>query len=418
MPIPFPTSSAPGVNAHEGAGRLQNVYAEKATPAARSPVIWRRTPGIALEVTAGVEVHCRALVESTQPGDLDSQVVFTIFNNNAFIVERTGNSWSPFTQLTGSISGTRPLTYAKNNASNPDIIVCKPEGRAFQITASAVTALDVVDSDWPSDINSVCQLDGYFLATRPTGTIVASDLNSTSISSSSFTTADARPDGLYRIVAYRKEAFAFGFSSCQVYRDIGASPFPLEPVTTITSGLCGTSAVAGWEDGWTGNVLAWADTDNQCKKLVGYEAVPFSTPDVSRAIETCADKFLLEAYVWMSGGNAFWALTSPGEWTWVHNFTTGEWHEQYSNGRTDCRISATCNLGGDWVVGDRTTGKIGRISSTTYQEFAETLTWLIESGPVHNFPGHADIARADFDFTRNSTASTVSISWSNDGGQN
>jgi len=411
--ITFPTSSAPGVNPHEGSGRLVNVYAEKSPPAARFPVTWRRTPGVPLETTVVGVTHCRMIFDDTRPGGGREAQGFVIFNDDAYYGERdSSGTW--FLADIGGIPGSRPLTMAKNNAADPNFVAVRPEGGAYVLTPSSVVTYP--DADLPAgNVTSVAVLDGYFLFTQSNGIIWASQLNSTNVATDSNVATQGRPDGLMRGVAYRKEFFAFGQNSIEVWRDIGTSPFPLEFVTMIPRGICGTHAVAGWEEGWS-NELIWAADDNRVYKLEGYTPAPISQDAVSRAIATCADKRLLEAIVYMVGQYAMWELTSPGEWTWCYNQTTGEWHELQSNGRLDRRIRASCHLGTEWTVGDATTGNLGIISSTVYQEFNDTLPWLIESAPVHEFPGRIMAPRLDFDFSKNSTASTVAITWSNDGG--
>ena len=412
--ITFPTSSAPGVNPHEGSGRLVNVYAEKSPPSARFPVTWRRTPGVALETTVSFVTNCRMIFDTTSPGSGDLEAsAFLVFNNEVYSAERSADGiW--VTNDIGAIPGSRPLTMARNNKTPPpDVVAVAPEGGAYSLNTPGMA---YPDTDLPAgNVNSVSVLDGYFLFTQRNGIIWASQLNSTNVATDSNVATQGRPDGLLRGVAYRKEFFAFGEHSIEVWRDIGTSPFPLEFVTMIPRGICGTHAVAGWEEGWS-NELIWAADDNRVYKLEGYTPAPVSQDAVSRAIATCADKRLLEAIVYMSGQHAMWELTSPGEWTWCYNLTTGEWHELQSTGRLDRRICASCHLGGEWIVGDATTGNLGIISSTVYREFNDTLPWLIESAPVHEFPGRIMAPRLDFDFSKNSTASTVAITWSNDGG--
>lgn len=414
--ITFPTSSAPGVNPHEGSGRLLNIYAEKSPPAARFPVTWRRSPGVVLETTIPNVTHCRMIFDATQAGTSGRRkTVFLVFNDEVYFGERTPDgTW--FLNDIGAIPGSSRLTMAKNNRpASPHYVAATPEGAAYLLTETSVVPYTTADVDLPVGITSVAMLDGYFLFTQNNGIIWASDLNSANVATNSNVGAQGRPDGLLRGVAYRKEYFAFGDSSCEVWRDIGTSPFPLEFVTMIPRGICGTHAVAGWEEGWS-NELIWAADDNRVYRLDGYVPVAVSQDAVSRAIATCANKLLLEAIVYMVGQYAMWELTSPGEWTWCYNLTTGEWHELQSNGRLDRRIRVSCQLGGEWIVGDVTTGNIGRISPTTYQEFGATLPWLIESAPVHEFPGRIMAPRLDFDFSKNTTASTVDITWSNDGG--
>jgi hypothetical protein len=117
--------------------------------------------------------------------------------------------------------------------------------------------------------------------------------------------AQVKPDGLRRGVAFRGEFFAMGDDSIQVFDETGDTPFPLVyKKITIPRGICGTNAVAGWEDGWA-NELIWVGEDNIVYKLDGYTPTPISNDDVVRAISTAADRTLIEASVHMDGRTPF-----------------------------------------------------------------------------------------------------------------
>jgi hypothetical protein len=227
-------------------------------------------------------------------------------------------------------------------------------------------------------------------------------------------------------VTFRGEVFAFGDKWTGVYKNAGTSPFPLERRSfTIARGIAGTHAVAGWEDGWA-NELLWVGEDSVVYRMNGYTPQAVSNPDVVRAIQSCADQTLLEASVYMNGGNAMWALTSPSEWTWECNLTTGQWNERQSYNRNDWRGCGTIKAFDQWIAGDRTTGDFYKIDRTYYKENGAALVWEVVSGAVANFPARLGAPRADFDITAAvgsdsgedpiETDPSVLIYWSDDGG--
>lgn len=409
--IPFPITSAPGIKAQEGGGRLINCYAEKTEPGARQPVIWKRSPGLLEQMTASSHTHLRGaiLVGSTLLLVMDDRVYST---TSAFTAGGTN---------LGTLSGTTRVTIAKNNAATPNIIAVTENGAFNLFTASTPSAF--VDGDLPQP-NSVCSLDGYLIFSIADGRIFSTDLNSVSVSTSSYTTEQGLL--LRRVVNFRGEVFAFGDKWTGVYRNAATSPFPLERRTfTIPRGICGTHAIAGFEEGWA-NDLIWVGEDNVVYRMNGYTPEPISTPDIVRAVETCADRSLLEASVYMHNGNAFWVLTSPGEWTWEYNRSTQNWNERQSFNTDDWRMSATVWAFDQWLAGDRDTGKIFKISPTYFKEANDPLIVELQTGIVANFPAKLGAPRADFDITAavglaagedpTQTTPEVQISWSDDGG--
>jgi hypothetical protein len=411
--IVFPTSSAPGARPQEGAGRLINGYAVKTEQGARSPILWKRSAGLRQILNITGHAHCRGFifVGTTLLAVLDERVYAVTLAGGVFSVANLGE-----------LAGTDPVTIARNNAATPNIIAVCQAGTFNLFVDAAPTAF--ADGDLPA-LNSVAGMNGYIIGTTGSGEIWASELNSVAVESDAFTAAQMKPDGLRRGVAFRGEFFAMGDNSIQVYDETGDSPFPLRYKTTIPRGICGTLAVAGFEDGWA-NELIWVGEDNVVYQLAGYTPQPVSNDDVSRAIASAADRTLIEAYVYMDGRNAFWGITSPGEWTWELNLSTGAWNERRSYQRADWRARFSVKAFDRWIVGDDASGKLFAIDESYRREDGDPLIWIIESGSNAAFPARVVIPRIDLDFTAAvgrapgedaiETDPVVMIAWSLDGG--
>ena len=415
-PVPFPVSSYPGVKGQEGAGRLINCRAEKTGEGARFPVIWRRTAGLREELYITAHSHLRG-------GILVGATLLVAMNERAYAITQSGGVLSAVNL--GALAGTLPITVARNNAATPNIVAVTENGALNLFTGSAPT--NFADADLPQP-NSVAEMDGYFLFTIGDGRIFASGLNAVTIATNSFTTEQSL-GGLLRGVTFRGEFFAFGPKGAGVYRNVGASPFPLERQSSnIKRGLAGAHAIAGWEEGWS-NELLWVADDGVVYRLNGYTPDPVSNEDVARVVaKALKDGFgsALEASVYMEGKHAIWSLTNPGEWTWEYNLTTQNWNERASFGRDDWRASRTIRAFNRWLAGDRTTGKIYDIDVEYYKEDTDALVWTMRSGSVASFPARLKIPRVDFDFTaavgmaggvdETQTNPSVLIRWSLDGG--
>lgn len=410
--IPFSVSSAPGVSAQESAGRIVNAYPEVTEVGSPNKVIWRRAPGLDEVVSVPGRAHCRGFIAV-------GSTLLAVFNSAAVALTQSGDTLVS-TDL-GTMPGTRAVTIARNNATVPNIVAVDVDSGAYNLFPAA-TPSNFADVDLPASPLSVSSLNGYLLFVFGSGQIWSTDLNSVNVASNAFTTAQRRPGGLRRGVSYRGEFFAFGPSGCEVYRDVGASPFPLEFVTMIPRGIVGTFAVSGWEEGWS-NELCWVGDDNVVYKLDGYSGTRISKHSVERTIEgSGSDRSLIECSVAMSGGHAFLFVKLPTEWTWVYDLTTGEWSERMSYNAVSFRGSCAVRAFDRWYMGDDGTGKIGEFTSSDAEEFGDPLAFEVQSGIPATFPSRGEIAQADFYFsvgvgTVDVPEPVAQISWSEDGGR-
>jgi hypothetical protein len=409
FPIPFPLSSSPGWQPQEGTGRLINCYGEARGD--KSPV-WHRAPGL---VNFGTTTRsgCRGLIEIS--GNL-----YSAWSGHLEVHSSSGGA----STTVGNLAGTKKGFFARNLKSpTPDQWFIDPDGNIFTFTSSAVTS-GWPDADLPA-ANSTCMLDGYGVFTTGQGLAYATDLNATSVNALSFGSANAKPDGLVRCVAFGGNLFLFGNFTTEIWSDQGLTPFPFGRAFVIQRGLAGPYCVAGDADGF-GKALIWVGDDNRVHRLDGYTPTDISPPDLDRLIEAVSDKTTLEACVYISAGHPFFELSSP-TWTWVFDLNTEKWHERQKYLGTRSRITSTVNTAADkWLCGDTETGNVQQITSSAYLEIANPFRVRIESGPVQAFPNRTRVARADFNFVTGigiatgtdpiQTTPSVEVSWSDDGG--
>jgi hypothetical protein len=327
--IVFPVSSAPGITAQQGAGRLVNCRAVKTEQGARSPFRWPRTAGLR-EKLSNVTQHvgCRGLL-------LVGSTLLHVLGARVYAVTESG------TALTGSnlgqLSGTDPVTIAKNNAATPDIVAVCDAGTFNLLINSSPTSF--ADGDLPS-VNSCFSANGYIGFTTASGELWFTGLNDVTVASDAFVETQLE-GGLLRGAYYRGEVFAMGPNGIKVYDETGNDPVPFEDKKIhIPVGLIGTHAVAGFEAGFTGQ-LCWVASDNTVRLLDGYGPKVVSNEDVSRAISTAADPSDIRAYVYMDGPNPIFSIISPGEWTNELNLSTLLWSERESYERDDWRARCT-----------------------------------------------------------------------------
>lgn len=403
--VVFPTSSAPGYRPGEGAGSLVNCYADKDG----DHVAWFRSPGLSSFSDTGIETPRGFLAT-------DSTFYAAVLDKLVSI-----NSAGAPTTLGNNLSGSAPVTMARNNLAPTPSIAIVADNVAYVVSGGTVVAYPDADVGSP---NSVASIDGYLVFTYGNGDIIASDLNSTAINTLSRARAESNPDPLLRGIVRGGIFYACGSATIEPWRNAGTSPFPLERYpTVIPVGLFGQWAVAGYEDGWDGPVIFVA-SDGTVRTLSQFTTARVSTRDVERDIQGVAAASTLKAYVYTDGGNAFWVLSSP-TWTWEYNVTTQEWHQRKSFGLTRWRGEFSAKAFGRWVVGDTGSTKVQYVSSAYLTEDGDPLVARAE-GVLKDFPARMRIPSLDFDFTVGQGVETglvpietdpqVAISVSHDGG--
>ena len=247
--IPFPLSSSPGASPQESAGRLINCYAEplgKVVEAdkktAPPPVVWRKVPGLALFGTSAAQTGFRGaiLVDSTFYAAWSGKV--SRFDSAATEVV-----------LTGSLTGTEKVFWARNNKATPDVVCVAPGTGAFTVTTAAVSSFADVDVGAP---NSVTFMDGYFIFSAGDGTLTASGLNDVTVSTLDRTKAQSKPGGLSRVVTFNGQLVAMGPAFGEVYTNT-ANPtgFPFTRAYVLQRGLLSPYAIAGHEDGFGSSLI-------------------------------------------------------------------------------------------------------------------------------------------------------------------
>lgn len=408
-PLPIPTSSAPGGIPGEGTGRLINALALKEGTEVR----WFPAPGL--------DVYASPGRESPRGGLLVGGTLYIAREDSLFTLSSGGTIAS-----VGRLDGARPITMARNNrastadSAGPDIVAVTEIG-PFVITQTGAT-------DYPGAVigvpNSVTFQDGYFVFSYSGGVIRATGLNTLDLNDQSYTVAEAKPDGLYRVTASGGQIWAWGTSSIEVLDNTAAIPFPFARSQVLPVGLFGPWCVAGFEDGWDGPQIFVA-ADGTVRKMDGYEPTKISTRAVERSIATASGPNVMRACVYTFGGSAIWSLSGPG-FTWEFNTSTGEWHERCSASLDRWRAETSVKAFGKWLLGDIVTGDVVALNERSRREGASPLVARIESGPLRNFPDRirigsltVDIATGQGDPAGTDPVQTdpmCSISWSHDGG--
>lgn len=384
VPIALPLTSAPGQHGQESAGRLVNCYAVPLQKGARNEASRRRVPGLTSWGTSG-GTNFRGML-------LVSSTLYAVWNSR---VEKFTSAAGAGTLVSTTGTGTDDVFMARNNNATPQIVMVSPANGAFSITSTTVTSF--ADSDLPAP-NSVCFVGGYFFFTIGDGRCFATDLNAITVNPLNFATAESKPDTLYRAIPLGGQLLLCGSNSMEVWGPpINATAFPFSYVHTISKGLAGRYAIAGFEDGF-GQGLIFVGDDNAVHMLSGYQPNKISPPDLDRLIEAVSDKDTLKASVHVSAGRAVFVL-SCADWTWEFSLNSLKWNERESYGLARWRGKGSQYAFGKWLCGDTESGNILEISASTPTEVDDPLRMRIESGPASSFPYRTRIDRIDVDVT-------------------
>jgi hypothetical protein len=394
--IPFPISSFPGADPQESAGRLINCYAEKLGDGGPAQWIRRRSPGLSQHAAIGQTGYRGGLIVNN--------LSYECFANNASTVDASGAVVS-----IGNFPGTKKVSIARNQASNPDVVAVDVDNGAYILGgASLVGGVPTVyngGGNLPVP-NSICFQDGYFFFTIAAGQVYATALNSLTMNALTFITVQAKADvTLLRGIAYSGILLLFTTGSCELWQDaaIAAPAFPYSRIGVLEFGLIQPAAIAGWETGFS--ELMWVAQDFSVRWMTpgSLSPVEVSPPDLNRLIEAqVRSGNTLEAGCYSFGGKKFWHLSSPA-WTWEFNLETKKWNERWSLNQSTGSYGRWRGTGGHpafgkWLIGDEQSTNLLWVDVANYTENGAVQLYRIESGPVKNFPSQIRVARADFDF--------------------
>jgi hypothetical protein len=320
------------------------------------------------------------------------------------------------------LPGANPVFIAANQNTTPNIVIVTEYG-AYELISGVVTAY--TDSDvgtGTSKPNCVAYHDGWFFFGYDNGDIRATELNGVGINTLDVANAASNADGIVRIWPYNGQLYAAGDKTIEIWGyPVNNAGFPLNRVGYhVTPGLVAPNAVAGFVPEF-GTPPLYVGTDNTVRWLRGYDAVRVSTPDLERLIADVTDKSTIKAMAYRVAGNAFWQVYCD-DWTWVFNCNNPGWYERKSLNSDRCRFDGDAVYAfGKWLVGDTETPKLLEVTDDVQTEADAELAVTIISPSVKAFPDRVRVARADFNLvvpavTATTTAPTIDISWSDDGG--
>lgn len=417
--IPLASKSDPGKSTLVSKERLLNLYAELSPTGGRSAFALYRTPGLPIYIPISTEL-CRALVALEDQGTL-----LAVHGTSVFQIDADKN----YETISGSLLGNDDLVTTRNTASPDPQVAFFGAAGAYYTDGTAVTKITDTDFTSVGTAHSGCFIRGFIIAGFSSGKMLASDIqDATSWDALNFATADASPDELRRVYAYRDELFAFGKEVIEVWAfDSSNTAFPLSPVpgAVIPVGIMGKHAVTD-----LAGVIYWLDQLGIVRSLgQGYSAERISNHGVERAVSDYLgsgnEAGGIRIWGYVEGGHQF-AVVRSATFCWVYDVATKVWHERGSYRRDTWQAKHYARCFDKHVVSADVTGNLFELDGETYAEGDDPAPWEVILPPVDAFPNGGVMDRLSFDIetgtglTGGNPAEDqepfIAVDWSLDGG--
>lgn len=384
--IPLPTQSAPARSGYVTGERVVNGFAEPPAAEAKSSIAVYGVPGLkSFAEPSEAPFRGGIVLTGTSPSD---DVVYSVHEQGVFKTVAAGTSTA-----VGTCPGAGRCIIARNaNATTQIAIVSEGLVTILQGDATSLLVADALEGLSP---NSVEFLDGYLIFTVPDGRFFITAINDAdSIDALDFATAEGDPDGLLRVIKYRRELYFFGPKSTEVWSNSGAAAFPFERLAgaVLNVGIIGSHAAFE-----LGERLYFVDQVGVVRTVSGgYSSQRISTRGVESAIENLASPAEVALWGYQAEGHEF-LVVEASTFTWVFDATTGLWHERESWQVGRWRATGYLRAFGKHLVGVTTGGQLYEVDEDTHDEDGAPIVITCRTPPVDAFPAGARIWALDVD---------------------
>jgi hypothetical protein len=282
------------------------------------------TPGLRLLGTLGTG-PIRAVRQAT------NGAFYVVSGHEVYSVNTT--TWAG--TLLGSITvGLHtPVSMADNTL---DMLIVDGTANGWVVNLAANTLAQVVDSNGMfTGADRVDYLDTFFVLNKPgTPQFYISGSLEVTFDPLDFANKSSYADLLKTIIVCKREVWLIGEVTTEVWynagaTDIAAGSFPFAEVQSVfvDHGIAAKYSVANYDNG-----VFWLTRDRQGQGFVvmgaGYQTKRISTYAIEAEIAGYARIDDAIGFCYQLSGHTFYVLTFPhADRTWVHDITTGLWHE-------------------------------------------------------------------------------------------
>jgi len=298
------------------AQRCINLYPELNTKDAEAPYTHYTTPGL-VTLSQGIVAEVRQLYTAS------NGLLFAVIGDTVYYVPD-----SFVLQPLGTIATQNGLVSMYDNKFTLIVLDGSLFGWSVDLTTLAFAPFS------PANFvggNQVRYIDTFLVSSTQNANIQSSDSGATTYDPLALATMSGDADQLQIIDVVHKEMWSFGRRTTEVWSNVGAFPFPLQPIPGVflQHGIAALRSLAKW-----GLNIFFLSQDNNGEALImmggpGYKADVISTPAITDAIgnyEVISDAI---GFCYQQGSHMFYVLTFPtADATWVYDLSTQLWHER------------------------------------------------------------------------------------------
>lgn len=389
------------------ASRIVNLYPEQLPEGSRAKLALYGTPGQKTWATIGGDTIRAGLEAQGYAYILSGATLYRV------------DSSLMATACTGDLIPNTGVATLINNGTQIGLLVVP---NMFVIVGTTVTK--VTAAGFPSEgLSSLAYIDGYAVGTRndDSGQFYLSGLlDFTTWDALDFAAAESSPDGLVGGLVDHREYWAFGAETIEVFSNTGASPFPLERVTTVERGCAAARSPAKMD-----NSVYWLGNDRIVYRADGYTPARISTHAVEEVLRvgTVSDAYGMTYFM---AGHHFYVLTLPSLGrTFAFDAATGLPHERQSGtALTPAIWDVLCifTAFGKTLVGLQA-GQVAELDLDTYADLGNPIRSVVTGFPV--YPNGKRAIMDDYEIecelgvglsTGQGSEPEVMLRYSNDGG--
>jgi len=325
-------------------------------------------PGFSVYCDLGTDQEVRALHE-TKKGKL-----YAVSGNKVFYIQ-DGNK----TEIGTIYSSSGQVEIS----SNPTQLFVVDGSSGYIVSLDTNTFSVIADGDFPSGTTTNVFCETYTIcAIEDTQSIqISSQNDSSSWDSLDFTSAESFPDNVVRLGVLRRELYAFGTKSVEIFARDYSSSFAFSRLGNIfiEAGIYAPKSLARVKD-----IFCFLGQNeeggNNIYIIQNYQLDEISTPAIHYALEKMTTTSDAIGFCYQQDGGSFYCLVLPTEGKcFAYDFSVKQWHERafFENGNYT-RYRANCCAYHDrkTLVGDYSNGLIYQLDLDVHDYNGTPRRWL------------------------------------------
>lgn len=368
----------------------KNLYVSNPqTEGALSQAVLFGTAGLTGVISTGEikQINRGSYVKDGKPYFLNGETLYRVDHS----LDIVGNDIYSLATL-GTITGEDRASFATNGkqliviANGDGYIIDESSGTPFQV----ISDLDFKANGTPQQ---VVFLDSFFLVTTDEKKIIKSAANDgLNWNALDFGSAEADPDDITGIIAFKGQAFVAGTETIEVFENRGTAGFPFFKVggfilnkgVTAPASLVKTSDSFMFVGGGRNEAPSiWALAGNSVQKI--------ATDCIDSIIANMSNDEVKGCFAWSyAEEGAYFVGFTFASICLVYDLTSGKWHTRESRiinarGLTEnvrFRANSMVSAYNKIMVGDSIDGRIGVLSMDTYTEYEMPIIREFVTMPV------------------------------------